>query len=331
MTSSSETTSSKSAANRAADLRNDVVHRWNLAGRPTPEQLAAATGKDSALFRDFLDGRCGFNPHLQLRAMNEALPASDEHARRFRAAVRQWMESVTGPPTERSLKPVRVKPKTRVAANRLTAEDPLLIAKRADSVTQFNHQLRRLMIKTNTSFADIGRKSENLPRSTAHHMVSHDRLTAREDQIRAFVIACGASDEEQEEWVAAWREARKRFSPAATPAVAHERAIARQSMGPCWSGRHRVLCKVTIESSQRARVFRVTGAGLVLIAMALTLLMGLSLWGARVLRASEAAGISPSAVVALVGTGLSVMVSVFTGWRSRRYVERYRRGEKVLT
>lgn len=234
-----------------SSLRSDVVRRWNIAGRPTPEQLATLSGRNAGLFRDFMDGRHGFNPHLQLLAMNEALPASDEHVRRFKDAVWRWVREVSGPATQPSLRPVRAKPRVSSGPTALSGPDPLVQARQAKSVEQFNHQLRRLMIQTETSFADIGRRSENLPRSTAHHMVNHDRLPAREEQVRAFVQACGVDGDVQDSWVAAWQEARTRLAsgPVALPA----RPVRRRR-------RDRILFTVTITTARRGRACTVTAA-----------------------------------------------------------------------
>lgn len=332
MASSSEAMSPEAAAKRVAALRNDVVHRWNLAGRPTPERMAATAGCDVELFRDFLEGRHGINPHLQLLAMNDALAASDEHSQRFKAAVQLWLREVGGPPTERSLRPVRAKAKTKRVNTPLTAEDPLIVAKKADSVAQFNHQLRRLMIKNNTSFADIGRRSENLPRSTAHHMVSNDRLPVREDQIRAFVHACGAGDAEQDAWAEAWRDARKRLQASAPTAMSRPPGATRLAPQRRSRRRDRILCTVTVASSGHKVVFKVTVTKVALVALVLATFLALSSWGGNVLRAGEiATGMSSSGAIAVAGAGLSVAISAFTSWRSHRYAERYRRGESAST
>lgn len=235
-----------------AALRADVIRRWNLAGRPAPEQLAATSGRNVELFRDFLEGQHGFNPHLQLLAMNDALPAPDEHVRKFKAAVWRWVRAISGPATQPSLRPMRAKPRDRSGPTKLNGPDPLGVAGRANSVEQFNHQLRRLMIQTETSFADIGRRSENLPRSTAHHMVNHDRLPVREEQIRAFVQACGVSDEVQDAWVVAWQEARARLvsGPVVVP----------QSRPPRRRRRDRILFTVTITTRRRGRACTITAA-----------------------------------------------------------------------
>ena len=242
----------EAAASLAAALRADVIRRWNLAGRPAPEQLAAISGRDAGLFRDFLEGQQGFNTHLQWLAMNDALPAPDEHTRKFRAAVWRWVTTVSGPPTQPSLRPVRAKPSAK-SPTPLQGPDPLVVARRVNSAQQFNHQLRRLMIQTKTSFTDIGRRGDNLPRSTAHHMVNHDRLPAREEQIRAFVQACGVSDEVQDEWVAAWREARVRLT-GAEPSVVPPPAT------PHRQRRDKVLFTITITTPRRGRACTVTAA-----------------------------------------------------------------------
>lgn len=247
-----------------ATLKADLVRRWNIAGRPTPEQLATLSGRNVGLFRDFLQGQHGFNPHLQLLAMNEALPAPDEHVRKFKDAVWRWVRALSGPPTQPSLRPMRAKPVV-AGPTALSGPDPLVQARQARSVEQFNHQLRRLMIQTETSFADIGRRSENLPRSTAHHMVNHDRLPAREEQVRAFVQACGVPDDVQDAWVLAWREARTRLEcgPVAVPS----RPVRRRR-------RDRILFTVTITTSRRGRACTVTAARAGrFVALALTVFM----------------------------------------------------------
>ncbi|MDX8031908.1 hypothetical protein SK803_16915 [Lentzea sp. BCCO 10_0856] len=242
----------EAAASLAAALRADVIRRWNLAGRPSPGQLAASSGRETGLFQDFLEGQQGFNPHLQWLAMNDALPAPGDHDQKFKAAVWRWVTTVSGPPTQPSLRPVRAKPSAK-SPTPLQGPDPLVVARRVNSAQQFNHQLRRLMIQTKTSFTDIGRRSENLPRSTAHHLVNHDRLPVREEQIRAFVQACGIHDEVQDEWVAAWREARTRLT-GARPAVASQPAAPHRRR--C----DKVLFTVTITTSRRGRACTVTRA-----------------------------------------------------------------------
>ncbi|MFS8097812.1 hypothetical protein LFM09_11790 [Lentzea alba] len=261
-------TAPDTAAGLAAALKADVVRRWNLAGRPTAARLAATSGHDAGLFRDFLEGRPGFNPHRQWLAMNDALPASDEHDRKFKAAVARWLREVSGPPTQPSLRPVRAK--SSRSCTPLQGPDPLVVAQRVNSAQQFNHQLRRLMIQTGTSFTDIGRRSDNLPRSTAHHMVNQERLPLREEQIRAFVGACGVGDEGQDEWVAAWREARARLSGAS---VAPQPVRRRR--------RDKVLFTVTITTPRRGRACTVTAAragraALFVVVLALCLITALA-------------------------------------------------------
>ena len=258
------------AAGLAAALRADVIRRWNLAGRPAPDELAAAGGRAEELFRDFLDGRQGLNPHLQLLAMNDALPAPDEHRRKFKDAVWRWVRTVSGPPTQPSLRPVRGKPSVN-ALTPLQGPDPLVRARRVNSAEQFNHQLRRLMIQTGTSFTDIGRRSESLPRSTAHHLVNHERLPAREEQVRAFVQACGVGGSVQDEWVEAWREARVRLTGAVPPPVVRTRRRRRD----------RVLFTVTITTPRRGRACTVTAARAgraALIAFVTVLFLVTALW-----------------------------------------------------
>ncbi|SFQ99205.1 hypothetical protein SAMN04488564_101803 [Lentzea waywayandensis] len=256
----------EAAAGLAAALRADVIRRWNLAGRPAPDDLAATSGRAEALFRDFLDGRQGLNPHLQWLAMNDALPAPGEHDQKFKAAVWRWVREVSGPPTQPSLRPMRAKPSTKPATP-LQGPDPLVQARRVNSAQQFNHQLRRLMIQTGTSFTDIGRRSDSLPRSTAHHLVNHERLPAREEQVRAFVQACGVGDAAQDEWVAAWQEARVRLTGAAPQAVRTRRRR-----------RDRVLFTVTITTPRRGRACTVTAARASRAALVTMLFLITALW-----------------------------------------------------
>ncbi|SDP02883.1 hypothetical protein [Lentzea jiangxiensis] len=260
------TATPEAAAGLAAALRADVIRRWNLAGRPGPGELAAASGRAEELFRDFLDGRQGVNPHLQWLAMNDALSAPGEHDAKFREAVWRWVRTVSGPPTQPSLRPLRAKPPAESETS-LQGADPLVLARRVNSAQQFNHQLRRLMIQTSTSFTDIGRRSESLPRSTAHHLVNHDRLPARAEQVRAFVQGCGIDENAQDEWVAAWQEARVRLSGAAPAPVPLRRRR-----------RDRVLFTITITTPRRGRACTVTTARAGRAALMMMLCLITALW-----------------------------------------------------
>ena len=55
----------------------------------------------------------------------------------------------------------------------------------------------------------------HLPKSTAHWMVRN--FPAREDQVRAFVAACGATPSETLLWITAFARAQSRQRTSATP------------------------------------------------------------------------------------------------------------------
>lgn len=78
-----------------------------------------------------------------------------------------------------------------------------------ETVEEFINGLRELRARSGVSFADIARRGD-MPRSTAHVIVSRDQLPARAEQVQQFVLGCGESPEVAEAWVRLWRQLRAR-------------------------------------------------------------------------------------------------------------------------
>lgn len=83
---------------------------------------------------------------------------------------------------------------------------PLARAMRNSTQEGFVAELRCLRDESGRSFGFIGRCG--LPKATAHWMVTKGNFPQHEDQVRRFVMACGASVTEAHLWVTAWERVR---------------------------------------------------------------------------------------------------------------------------
>lgn len=91
-------------------------------------------------------------------------------------------------------------------------DSPFATARRALTADQFREALARLRTRSGLSYRQIARLAGlELPSSTAHSMCTTASLPRQEAQLRAFVRACGESEEAEDAWVEECERVRRKL------------------------------------------------------------------------------------------------------------------------
>jgi hypothetical protein len=161
-------------------------------------------------------------------------------------------------------------------------DSPLAIARAAQRPSTFNFALNQLRLRQGRSYGQISLAAgpRELPKSTAHSLCAPGKntLPARAELVRLFVIGCGQSAEQAQDWVLEWDRL--------AASVRAHRFAARQSTARVVGARR--ISQLAVVAVVAAMVFGVSSSGSradVDIHTAATVAVGVGLGAAAVVAA----------------------------------------------